>query len=321
MLKVIITGASGQDGYFLSKYFSRLNCRVVGTVRNSSSKYTGGRFKYFDDLIHVDLQNSHQVSKLISDVRPTHILNMGAVANSWSQFVNPETILAVNLGAVVSMLETIKTLSLKTVFLQASSSEIFAGGARPPQSYCSRRIPRTIYGVSKIAADSVIDIYRKQFGINCYSAILFSHESPLRKEGFFSKRVVKQALDVVEGKSSTIQIYTPFAIRDWGYAGEYCKLLVDEILVGLGRNVILGSGRTTTVKEFTQCVCDALGLNYNDVVIENAMLPGRVVEDSVVVADSGCKYFIGAAPKKDLKYLVNLLIRYERYERRFNRKN
>jgi len=314
-MTVLITGASGQDGYFLSKYFNRANRRVVGTIRLPLNNYEKARFRYFDDIIQVDLANSSLVAELVSRIRPRYIVNVGAVADSWSQFVDPMTIFSVNFGAVVSMLDSIKNCKLDTVFVQASSSEVFAGGLESPQSIRSCRRPRTIYGASKIAADNIIDIYSGQFGIDCYSVILFSHESPLRKQDFFTKKVINQALDVVEGKSSKIEIHTPTAVRDWGYAGEYCKLLVEHILAGRKGNVILGSGKATSVRTFTQYVCNVLGFAYDDIVVEIPTMKGRAEENIPIVADTRCKSFIGGNIESDVKGLVNLLIRCARYER------
>jgi GDPmannose 4,6-dehydratase len=317
----LVTGANGQDGYFLSKHLKRSGVgRVVGIVRpnenGSGAELENDNLRYFDEVIWINLKDHEKITSLIVELDPNYIFNFGAIAGSLDQQTNPEELFAVNLGAPRAMLECIRANELKCLFVQASSSEIFAGGETSPQDINTSKTPRTIYGVTKIAADNLVKVYRDVFGVNCYSVVLYSHESPLRSSLFFTKKIIASAMDIYEGKSKEAYIYSPDAVRDWGYAGDYCKEVVRAALAGNIKDQIIATGTKTTVKEFAQKVFSYLEINYDTHVKEISSSQGRAPEVlDVVAAESAIPQSFCNKVNLDVDGLVKLLIRFEKNAR------
>jgi GDPmannose 4,6-dehydratase len=318
----LVTGAGGQDAYYLSRRLARNGVRVVGVHAPNRPDVWGqkARLRFFDELIELDLRDTARITQLVSVLKPDFILNFGASAGSLTQQEDPNRLLQVNTGAVAAFLDALRAERSSAVFLQASSSEVFAGGTVTPQGMDTPRVPRTIYGVTKIASDSLVRLYRENHALACYSLILYSHESPLRKASFFSKKIVAMALDVAEGKADRLLIHSPEAMRDWGYAGEYCNTVVDLLLDGRARDLIVGSGVRTTVRQFARLVCGEVGLNYEEVAHEAPLQEGRAADVVAVVADRDAPEFcFKSGVRFDVGRLVKLLVRCERRAREIER--
>lgn len=317
--KALITGAAGQDAYFLSRRLARHGVHVVGVRRPGllREQVPVWQLRFFDEMIELDLRDRAGVAGLLPSVKPDLVLNFGAVAGSLTQLDDPVGLLETNTSAVAAFLEAMRLERSRAVFVQASSSEVFAGGKVSPQSLETPRVPRTTYGITKVASDSLVRLYREVHGLSCYSVVLYSHESPLRRPSFFSKRIVAQALDVKEGKSERLLVHSPEAVRDWGYAGEYCAAIVDRMLDGTTGDLVLGSGVGTTVRDFAQLVCEEVGLEYGIVADEAPLQEGRVAEAIAVVADADAPgFYFSNRVRIDVRRLVRLLVRYERASRK-----
>lgn len=313
----VITGAGGQDAYFLSRGLARRGIRVVGVTRPGGGKPAAAtNLRFFEKLVGIDLRDGIRVASLVAELAPDFILNFGAIAGSLTQQGEAPGLVQVNTGAVAAILEAMHVEQSSAIFLQASSSEVFAGGSMSPQGLDTPRVPRTIYGATKIASDSLVRIFRQNHGLACFSVVFYSHESPLRKPSYFSKRIVAQVLDVVEGKADRVTVHSPDAVRDWGYAGEYCEALIDRLLAGLSGDLVMGTGTYTTVRQFATLVCNEVGLDYADIAHEVPLQEGRAMEGVKVVADPGAPGFcLTDGVRFDVKRLVRLLVRYERRAR------
>ncbi len=316
-MKALVTGCGGQDGYFISKYLNRAGVSVYGLTKPGSAPLNSAVGNHLHEIYEVDLTDFDQVSDKITTLLPDIIVNLAAQADSWGQFSDPIKLFETNTVSVINVLETIRATALSTRFYQASSSEIFAGGTKAPQSLNSAPAARTLYGASKISSDEIVRVYRQHYGMACARIVFFSHESPLRKPGYFSSSLVNQAIDVAVGKKEKIVIYSPDSTRDWGYAGEYCRRVVDHINSRKMEDIIVGSGIFHTVREFAQEVCKQMGLEYKAVVVEHDELVGRAKEMTLVYAKSNSDGFLGDKLSYDLPKLIKLLIRFAK----LNRKN
>ncbi|MFL2719972.1 MAG: GDP-mannose 4,6-dehydratase [Gammaproteobacteria bacterium] len=313
---VLITGAGGQDAYFLSKYLNRNSELCINGISNHdySNNLGKGSLKFFDNFYKISLDSHAEIKDYISETRPSYIFNFGAVAGSLTQFEKPLNLVDINSLSVLNILETIKIKDLNTKLIQASSSEVFVSNHENKQDINSFRKPRTIYGASKIFSDTLIDVYRTQFGIDCFSVVLFSHESPLRKDVFFSKKIVNQIFDFMNNKISKIKVYTPYAQRDWGYAGDYCKYIAKKALVNNKKDLLVGSGKPHTVKDFTIMALSYFNLDYNEVVEEVEMPSERALEEDYVFLDpSYMDKDLYENITYDLDKLVKLLMRHKMY--------
>ena len=318
----LITGANGQDGYFLSKQLKRKNVgRIVGLVRPVSTEallqpFAKKNLQHFDEIIALDITSPSDFQEFIVNLDPDYLFNFAAIAGSLSQQDNAHSLIEVNIGVIATILDAVKNNALATIVIQASSSEVFAGGTESPQDIKSPRVPRTIYGATKIAADNLIRVYRDSFNIECYSVILYSHESPLRPNGFFTKRIVSQAFDLIEGKIDRLVVYAPDATRDWGYAGDYCKEIVKQALEGAVEDRIIATGVKTTVRSFSEQVCRCLQIDYQAYAQEELLMPGRARE-VIDVYPKSSEIPVSFRHKKNMsiEQLVRLLIRCEKYAR------
>ena len=300
----MITGAHGQDAYYLSKVIKRRKLgRVIG-VHHRDTDATN-ELRFFDELIKVSITDYKNINAITNDYRPSYILNFAARSSSLSQFEDPLGLMKVNSSAVGNFLENIKNNDLNTTFIQASSSEIFAGGTEYPQSVHSPRVPRTFYGASKIFSDNLVKVYRDQFLLKCYSAIFYNHESPLRRNEFFTKKIVEQINNYKLGKQKKIKLYSPSAVRDWGYAGDYAKIIIEKILKGNTKDYLVGSGKLTTVKCFAEKLLRRFSLEYQDVVEEIETPPGRGRELVKLAPDSR---YIDKLVKDNLSFDVDKLV-------------
>mgnify|MGYP001196685109 CR=1 FL=1 len=313
---VLITGAGGQDAYFLSKYLTRnTNYNIIGLTNDQDKKILRNTsLAYFNSVKNISLDDFKNLETFIISLKPRFIFNFGAVAGSLTQFDNPQSLVKINSLSILIMLETIRINNLDTKLIQASSSEIFASNKQYKQSLEAIRRPRTIYGASKIFSDSLIEVYRNQFNIDCFSVVLFSHESPLRKDVFFTKKIVNQIFDFVDNKIDKIKVYAPSAKRDWGYAGDYCKYIAEKALSNNKDDLLIGSGEANTVKDFVKEALSFFNLDYNEVVEEVEMPSERASENEYVFLDpEKIDVCLKDSNKHDLKKLVHLLMRHKRF--------
>ncbi|MDA9964384.1 GDP-mannose 4,6-dehydratase [Gammaproteobacteria bacterium] len=312
MQKFLITGAFGQDAFYLSKYIKREKLGLIYGIHNKEDTETlKKRLQYFDEVKKLSLDDSDPLSSYIIDNNFDYIINVGALASSLTQFDNPISLLKINSESVVNILDTIKNHRLSTIFLQASSCEIFAGGIAEPQQLNTPRTPRTLYGATKILSDNFIKIYREKYGIRCFSAILYSHESPLRDESFFTKNIFIKIHKYLSGEKNKIQIYNPNAYRDWGYAGDYAKILVKSLFRKQLDDLIVASGKLTSVKSFTENVLKQYDLDYNHVVEEIDSPEFRAKETLKLCPDhDSIEKIVSQNIKFDVPKLIKLLTRH-----------
>ena len=312
---IVITGAGGQDAYFISKHFKRrTRYKIIGLSNKDIQNQPN--IKYFDEILYLPLENFDEIAEFICINKPKFIFNFGAIAGSLTQFDDPQNLININSLSVLNILETLKKNRLQTKLIQASSSEIFANNDQFKQSLNSPRKPRTIYGTSKIFSDSLIEVYRSHFGVDCFSVILFSHESPLRKNIFFTKKLINQIFDFLDKKIPKIVIYSPKALRDWGYAGDYCNYIVKKALSDNQDDLIVGSGKAHTVKEFVEEALSYFNLNYNEVVEEVKSPKTRASEENYIFMNpEKMDDLLLDCVKYDFKRLIKLLIRHKIYTR------
>ena len=312
---IFITGAGGQDAYFISKHLKRrTEYKTIGLSNKDVNNLNNTN--YFDEVTNIPLENFDEVEKFICTNKPKFIFNFGAIAGSLTQFDDPQKLINVNSLSVLNILETIRKNRLQIKLIQASSSEIFANNDQVKQSLDSPRKSRTIYGTSKIFSDSLIEVYRSHFNLDCFSAILFSHESPLRKDIFFTKKLVNQIFDYLDNKIPKIVVYSPNALRDWGYAGDYCSYIVEKALSDNHSDLIIGSGKAHTVREFVEVALSYFNLNYEEVVEEVKSPKTRASEKKYIFMNPvNIDSNLACNSKYDFKRLIKLLIRYKKYNR------
>ena len=229
--KALITGITGQDGYYLSKLLLDKKYEVHGTIRRSSlintlriddliSKYQEtGQLK----LHYSDLLDSSSLNSLVNNIEPDEIYNLGAQSHVAVSFKNP--VLTTQIGTLgsLSLLESVRNSEKRIRFYQASSSEMFGGGTNSKLNEESLLDPKSPYAGSKVFAHDRTKIYRGSYDLFCVNGILFNHESPHRGETFVTRKITRAATRIALGIQSKLTLGNLDASRDWGFAGDYVE--------------------------------------------------------------------------------------------------
>src|SRR5438128_1034900 len=233
MKRALITGVTGQDGSYLTEFLLSKGYEVHGLKRRSSSFNTGRVDGIYTDLhergnrffMHfADLSEASGLWKLIHEINPDEIYNLGAQSHVRVSFDIPEYTTDVTATGVLRLLEAIRQTGVKARFYQASSSEMF-GSAPPPQNEETRFHPRSPYGCAKLFAHHCTVNYRESYNIFACSGILFNHESPRRGETFVTRKIARAVAHIKRQLQDYVYLGNLDALRDWGYAKEYVEAM------------------------------------------------------------------------------------------------
>jgi len=250
----LITGASGQDGAYLSKFLLQKGYRVYGAVRRASSR----EFWRFRDLgidqdveiVSIELLEESNVTRLISKLQPEELYNLAAQSFVGTSFDQPIYTTEVDAVGVCRILEAIRVSSPHTKFYQASTSEMFGKVAETPQSERTPFYPRSPYGVAKLYAHWITVNYREAHNLFACSGLLFNHESPLRGPEFVTRKTTIALAEIRQDRRSVLKLGNMDARRDWGFAGDYVAGMWMMLNSPNAEDYVLSTGETRTVRDF-----------------------------------------------------------------------
>lgn len=261
MKKAIITGITGQDGSYLAELLLLKGYEVHGIVRRASEFNTGRVDHLYKDLhlpdnrffLHYgDLTDSGGLERLVREINPDEIYNIGAQSHVKVSFETPEYTADVDALGVLRILEIIRNNNPKIRFYQASSSEMFGLVQEIPQKESTPFYPRSPYGVSKLFGHWITKNYRESYGIFACSGILFNHESPRRGKTFVSRKIVRAFADIKTGVQDCMYLGNLDAKRDWGYAKEYVYAMWLMLQQDKPDDYVIATGETHTVRDFVE---------------------------------------------------------------------
>ena len=244
----LVTGATGQDGVYLSRLLRRQGVRVVGTI-NPSNSATERVTAYLDgiDLIPLDIRDAAAMRSLVRDLRPDEVYHLAAftsVGRSWSA---PEEAIAVNHRAVVDLLDAVMSLSQARFFL-ASSAELIGDAASSPYARGKQA-----------AAEAVLEARRR--GLHASMGILFNHESPLRSEAFVTRKITRTAAAIALGRTDHIDLGNLEVIRDWGFAGDFVGAMSAMVRLDEPTDLQIGTGIAHSLQDLLTVAFAAAGLS------------------------------------------------------------
>ena len=314
--KALITGITGQDGFYLTKFLLEKNYEVHGTIRRSSSINTsridGLISKYQKEgqlnLHYSDLIDSSSISSLVSEIMPSEIYNLGAQSHVAVSFKNPMLSTQVGNIGTLSLLEAIKSVDKTIKFYQASSSEMYGGGVKEKLNENSAFDPKSPYAASKMFSHNITKVYRESYNLFASNGILFNHESPHRGETFVTRKITRAATRISLGLQSKLTLGNLDASRDWGYAGDYVEAMWLMLQHKNPDDWVIATGKTYTVREFLEKVFLKLGLKYEDYVIssEKYFRPNEV--DYLLGDSTKAKKELGWKPKFSLDDLIDAMV-------------
>tara|TARA_X000000368_G_scaffold317203_1_gene254593 strand:- start:950 stop:1990 length:1041 start_codon:yes stop_codon:yes gene_type:complete len=318
----LITGITGQDGYYLSKLLLEKNYIVHGTVRRSSNINTDridpliAKYSKEEKLFlhYSDLLDSSSLSSLINLIKPDEVYNLAAQSHVSVSFKNPIFTTQVGTLGSLSLMEAIRHSDKKIKFYQASSSEMYGGEELVMLDENSPLIPKSPYASSKIFAHHMTQIYRDSYDLFFVNGILFNHESPYRGETFVTKKITKAVGRIAQGLQSKLTLGNLDASRDWGFAGDYVEGMYLMMQHKTPEDWVLATGETHTVKEFLEHAFEIVNLDWSKYVetSEKYLRPNEV--DYLLGDSSKARSELNWKPKLEFKELVELMVNFDMKE-------
>ena len=257
MKTALITGVTGQDGSYLAEYLLGKGYFVHGIKRRSSSFNTDRINQIFDTnknfkLHYGDLTDSTNLIRLIQNIQPDEIYNLGAQSHVNVSFETPEYTANSDAIGTLRILEAIRILGMeeKVRFYQASTSEMFGKVQEVPQKETTPFYPRSPYGVAKLYAHWITKNYREAYGLHASSGILFNHESPRRGETFVTRKITRGLSQISVGLQDCLYLGNLDAKRDWGHAKDYVRAMWLMLQQDEPDDYVIATGEQYSVREF-----------------------------------------------------------------------
>ncbi len=292
----LITGVTGQDGAYLSEFLLKKGYIVHGIKRRSSLFNTGRIDHLYQDphvenknfILHYgDLSDSTNIIRIIQEVQPDEIYNLGAMSHVKVSFDSPEYTADVDGVGTLRILEAVRLLGLtkKTKIYQASTSELYGLVQEVPQSEKTPFYPRSPYAVAKLYAYWITVNYREAYGMYACNGILFNHESPLRGETFVTRKITRAAAKIGMGLQEKLFLGNMDAKRDWGHAKDYVELMWMMLQQDKPEDFVIATGVTTTVRDFVT-------MSFKEIGVELEFKGTGEKEIGIVVACNNAEYQI-----------------------------
>lgn len=271
MKKALITGVTGQDGSYLAEFLLEKGYEVHGIKRRASSFNTQRVDHIFQDpheknknfhLHYGDLTDSSNLTRILSEIQPDEVYNLGAQSHVAVSFEAPEYTADVDAMGTLRLLEAIRFLGLekKTKFYQASTSELYGLVQETPQTETTPFHPRSPYAVAKIYAYWITVNYREAYGMYACNGILFNHESPRRGETFVTRKITRGLANIAQGLDSCLYMGNIDALRDWGHAKDYVRMQWMMLQQGIAEDFVIATGVQHSVREFINWSAAELGV-------------------------------------------------------------
>ena len=269
--KALITGVTGQDGSYLAEFLLAKGYEVHGIKRRASSFNTQRVDHIYEDphvqnqhfvLHYGDLTDSSNLTRILQQVQPDEVYNLGAQSHVAVSFEAPEYTADVDAMGTLRLLEAIRFLGLekKTRFYQASTSELYGLVQETPQTERTPFHPRSPYGVAKLYAYWITVNYREAYGMYACNGILFNHESPRRGETFVTRKITRGLANIAQGLDRCLYMGNIDALRDWGHAKDYVRMQWMMLQQEVAEDFVIATGKQYSVREFIQWSAAELGI-------------------------------------------------------------
>src|SRR5438093_3612801 len=311
MKKAIITGITGQDGSYLADLLLDKGYQVHGIVRRSSTEnferiaHLQGRIQ----LHQADLLDQLSLIDVLKTVRPDEVYNLAAmsfVPTSWKQPVLTGEYTAIG---VTRVLEAIRLLDPKGIrFYQASSSEMFGKVRETPQRETTPFHPRSPYGVAKVYGHFITVNYRESYGMFACSGILFNHESPRRGLEFVTRKVTHGVAKIKLGLATELRLGNLQAKRDWGFAGDYVRVMWRMLQQEQAEDYVIGTGQTHSVEEFVRIAFEHVGLDWRPYVVIDPQFYRPAEVDLLLADPRKARQRLGWEPDVSFEKLVATMV-------------
>jgi GDPmannose 4,6-dehydratase len=319
----IITGITGQDGAYLSRLLLEKGYAVKGMVRSISASGIR-RLDYLGitdrvELVECDLTDMSQVVHTLMRIRPSEIYNLAAQSSVSQSFQQPIGTMDFNIHSVLNLLETIRLIDPSIRFYQASSSEMFGRVNELPITEDSHVHPLSPYAISKVTGHYICINYRESYGLHTNCGILFNHESYLRGENFFVKKLVKGALEIKHGQREYLEFGNIRIRRDFGWSEKYVEAMWLMLQQEVPDDYVICSGRSISLEEVVQHVFRRLGIDPSRMRINPALFRPTEIED-IYGSNDKARQKLKWDYNMDFKEVVDRILKEEEENHEANRR-
>jgi GDPmannose 4,6-dehydratase len=269
MATALITGITGQDGWYLAQSLLKKGDHVVGLTRDigaAARAFDGGHPQLA--LRAFDYFQPGAIGAVIEAEEPDYIFNLASFATGQGMFDMPMEMVRLNGVFVLDILEALRKSARgdKIAFVQASSSEMFGAVTEMPQNETTPLHPKSPYGAAKQFGHVMTGIYRDSFGVKASSAILFNHESVRRPAAFVTKKIARGAARIRAGLDSELALGSLDVARDWGYAQEYVDAMLRMAMAPMAEDFVVATGRLSTIQDLVTIAFERVGLDWGKFV-------------------------------------------------------
>ena len=314
--KALLTGITGQDGSYLAELLLEKGYEVHGIIRRASTFNTRRIDHIYQDphehqarlfLYYGDLSSSEQLTNLVYSLQPDEVYHLGAQSHVQVSFEIPEyTGIVTGLGTT-RVLEALHRGSVKSRFYNAASSEMF-GNSPPPQDEQSPLQPCNPYAAAKVYGYWLTKIYRQGYNLFACNGILFNHESPRRGETFVTRKITRGLAHIVAGKQEKLYLGNLDAMRDWGYAPEYCEAMWQMLQTDCPEDYVIGTGEGHTVREFLEEAFGYVNLESEKYVVVDPRYFRPVETPKLVANASKAERLLGWSPQIGFRELARIMV-------------
>lgn len=315
--KALITGITGQDGSYLTELLLSKGYDVYGIIRRSSSFNTDRIDHIYQDphiagrqlhLVYGDLNDASSLNKILRDVKPDEIYNLGAQSHVRVSFDIPEYTAEVGAIGTLRLLEAIRDTGIQTRFYQASSSELYGKVQEVPQKETTPFYPRSPYAAAKLYAYWITVNYRESYELFACNGILFNHESPRRGETFVTRKVTKAAAAIKLGLQDKLYLGNLDAKRDWGFAGDYVEAMWLMLQQDKPDDYVIATGETYSIRDLLDEAFGHIGLDWHQYVKIDPRYYRPAEVDLLIGDPTKAKTVLGWEPKVKFKDLVKMMV-------------
>jgi GDPmannose 4,6-dehydratase len=305
----LITGVSGQDGWYLSQLLQKRGDRVIGTVLEEMPATSGASGSTSaGERETLDVADADRVAELLARTQPDEIYHLAAQSHVGASWENAVDTIRANALGTACLLDAVRRIVPNARVVVAGSCEIFGRALETPQRETTTPNPVSPYGASKLLAQQLTAMFRERYAVHASTAILFNHESPRRPAAFVTQKIALGAAAVAEGRASELVLGNLESRRDWGFAADYVDAMSRMLQLDAPEDLVIGTGESRSVRDFCQAAFQHVGLDYREVVrVDPALF--RPIDAPALVADAArARARLGWTPSISFEQLVGMMV-------------
>ncbi len=322
--RAVITGITGQDGSYLTELLLGKGYEVHGVMRRASTFSTQRLEHIYHDphesgkrlhLHYGDLSDGNGLSRLLREVRPHEVYNLGAQSHVRVSFDQPVYTTDVTAVGTLKLLEAVRDTQDASGelirFYQASSSEMYGKVVEVPQRETTPFYPRSPYGAAKVYSHWITVNYRESYGMHTSCGILFNHESPRRGETFVTRKITRAVGRIKHGLQEKLYLGNLDAQRDWGFAGDYVEAMWQMLQQDQGDDYVVATGKMISVRKFCELAFGEVGLDYQDFVEIDPRYYRPAEVDELLGDPTKAREKLGWEPTIQVEALAKMMVEHD----------